>query len=166
MLGMNQPIISLIVAHDQKLGIGFQGRIPWHLPSDLKRFKAITLGHPIIMGRKTFESIGRPLPYRTNIVVSRNSDFVAEGCEVANSLDTALVLAEAFDPEEIFVIGGEEIYRLALLFADRLYVTIVEGTFEADAFFPEYAGRFTRVISREQHEENGVKFEYVTLEKS
>lgn len=144
--------ISLIAALDRQGGIGINGRIPWHLPADLARFKQLTMGRPIIMGRKTHESIGRPLPGRRNIVITAQRDYLAPGCDLAHSLDEALRLA---GDGEVFVIGGAAVYQEALPRAHRLYLTRVDGTFTADTFFPEYdAGGWT-VREHHLHPANG-----------
>ena len=127
--------ISLIVAAARNGVIGAQGKLPWHLPADLKRFKQLTLGHPILMGRKTFESIGKLLPGRTNILLTRQEDFQAPGCRAAASLEEALKLC-GNDPE-IFVIGGASVYSQALPFADRIYLTQIHHDFQGDTrLFP------------------------------
>jgi dihydrofolate reductase len=132
--------ISLIVAMDRKRLIGSAAGLPWHLPADLKRFRKLTVGKPIVMGRKTFDPIGRPLPDRTNIVVTRQEGFAAPGCVIARSLEEALALAEADAKargvDEIMVIGGAELFRQALPVVDRVYLTIVEGSFSGNTFFP------------------------------
>lgn len=156
--------LTLIAALDDERGIGKGGKLPWHISADLKRFKRLTTGHPIIMGRKTFESIGKPLPERTNIVITRDESLNAPGCVVAHSLKDALAAAEtAPGSDEAFVIGGAEIYALALPRADRLELTLVSGTHRADAFFPEYADRF-KVVSEESGREAGVSYRFVTLQ--
>lgn len=127
-------MISLIAAMDKNRLIGAGGKIPWHLPLDFAYFKETTMGKPIIMGRTTFESIGRPLPGRKNIVLTRG-EFAHEGVEVAHSFGEACEKAE--EREEVFVIGGAQVYAQALPFADRLYITFVEGEFSGDTFFPE-----------------------------
>jgi len=160
-----EPTISLIVALDEGQGIGKEGRIPWHISDDLKRFRRITSGHAVIMGRKTFESIGRPLPDRINIVVTRQSDFSASGIKVADSPAAALALAREIESAEIFVIGGGEIYRTFLPLADRLYLTVVEGLYEADAFFPEYESQFGQVESEEAHPGHDPSYRYLTLRR-
>lgn len=132
-------LISIIVAMGRNRAIGFQNALPWRLSADLKRFKDLTMGHHILMGRKTYESIGRPLPGRTSIVITRQPDFQAEGCLLAPSLEAAIALAQARGEPEAFVIGGAEIYAQALPHADRLYLTLVDAEPEADAFFPELA---------------------------
>lgn len=129
------PRLSLIAALAANGVIGAGNALPWRLPEDLKRFKALTLGHPVIMGRKTFESIGRPLPGRRNIVLSRRPEYFAAGCIVAHDLESAL--AAAGDADELFVIGGGELYREALPLADRIYLTIVHGEAQGDVLFPE-----------------------------
>lgn len=155
--------LTLIAALDDERGIGKGGKLPWHISADLKRFKRLTTGHPIIMGRKTYESIGRPLPDRTNIVITRDESLNAPGCVVAHSLEDALAAGTGSD--EAFVIGGAEIYALALPRADRLELTMVKGTHGADAFFPEYADRF-KEISSEEHKGNGYQFRYAVYERS
>nr|AIA19075.1 Dihydrofolate reductase [uncultured bacterium] len=141
------PKISMIAAIQKKdRGIGNDNKLLFAIKEDLQRFKALTTGHPIVMGRKTFESIGRPLPNRTNIVITRNTDFVAEGCVVVSSLDEAIGKAKEVEQIEIFIIGGGEIYKQALPFTDRLYITEVEGEEEATVFFPEYT-EFSKIIS-------------------
>ncbi|MBS1811398.1 MAG: dihydrofolate reductase [Acidobacteria bacterium] len=128
--------ISIIVAMGRNRAIGFQNTLPWRLSADLQRFKQLTMGHHMIMGRKTYESIGRPLPGRTSIIITRQSDFQAEGCLIAHSFDAAVELARTRGEQEAFVIGGAEIYAQALPMTDRLYLTLVEVVPEADAFFP------------------------------
>lgn len=139
-------MISLIVAHDEQRVIGYENGMPWHLPGDLKYFKEQTMGKPIIMGRKTFESIGKPLPGRRNIVITRNESYSAEGVEIVASLDEALSLVG--EVPEIMIIGGEQIFRLALPIADRLYVTVIHHSFEGDTFFPEYEAEFEEVSAQ------------------
>ncbi len=114
---------SIIVAMDQKNGIGFQGRLPWHLPDELKNFKSLTMGHHLIMGRKTFESIDKPLSGRITIIITRNPNYYAKGCLVAHSISKAFKIAEDFGESEVFICGGNEIYREALKFTDRIYLT-------------------------------------------
>ncbi len=127
-------ILSLIVAIDKNRLIGNGKKIPWHLPADFAYFKETTMGKPIIMGRTTFESIGRPLPGRKNIVLTRG-EFIHEGVEVAHTLDEALDFAK--DEQEVFIIGGAQVYQALLPRTNKLYVTFVEGEFEGDIFFPE-----------------------------
>lgn len=125
--------------------IGDNGRVPWRIPADLRRFRALTTGHPVIMGRKTYESIGRPLPQRTNIVVTRQPAYRADGCLVAGSLKMALKLAEPGD--EVFICGGGEIYQQALPLAGKLYLTVLAQEFAGDTFFPEISlGEFDEVL--------------------
>ena len=130
-------IISLIVAMDEKRGIGKAGKLPWRLSSDLKRFRELTMGHHLIVGRKTFESIGKPLPGRQMIVVTRDARFKPEGCLVTGSIHDALNLARDRGEPEVFVIGGAEIYEQTLDLAHRLYLTQVHAAVDADVFFPE-----------------------------
>ncbi len=128
-------IVSLIVAVDEENGMGKDNKLPWHLPADLKHFKSLTTGHPILMGRKTFDSIGKALPNRKNIVISRQQGLMIEGAGVAGSLGEAFRLCEG--EKEAFVIGGAQIFEQSIPFADILYLTIIHHRFEADTFFPE-----------------------------
>ena len=129
-------IVSLIAAMSENRVIGREGKLPWYLPRDMRRFKTLTTGHAVIMGRKTFETLGAPLPNRRNLVVTGNRAYEASGADVAHSLDAALSLVEG--DEEIFIAGGGEIYRLALPVADRIYLTVVHDAFNGDARFPEF----------------------------
>ena len=142
-------MISIIVAAAENDVIGNQGDLPWRLSDDLKRFKATTMGKPIVMGRKTWESIGRPLPGRQNIVITRQAGFTAEGCDVVGSADDAI--AAAGDAEEIMVIGGSEIYSLFLSRADRLYLTRVHADVDGDATFPAVDESVWTTVSDERH---------------
>lgn len=158
--------ISIVAAISRsRRALGKDNRLLWYLPGDLPRFKKLTLGHPIIMGRKTFESIGKALPGRTNIVLSHNPDFAPPGVTVTASLETAFGRAAQEKTGETFIIGGAKIYELALPRADRLYLTIVDDEPDADAFFPPYEA-FSMVIERESHFEQSPSFEYITLEKN
>ena len=148
-------IISLIAAMDQNRGIGFQGSMPWHVPRDLKRFKDITLGHHLILGRKTYQSLGGPLPGRQMIVLSRDPAFKAEGCLVCPDLDQALQLADGMGEDEVFVIGGGEVYWEALPLADRLYLTQVHTAGKADTYFPPLEERKWRLICQEEFPADG-----------
>jgi len=130
-------MVTIIAAVGRNKALGKNNGLIWHLPADLKRFKEITRGHHVIMGRKTYESLGKPLPHRTNIIVSRNPDFKAEGCVVVSSLDEALDAAKS-DPNP-FILGGAQIYEQALTVADRMDLTLVHEDFDADAFFPDFS---------------------------
>jgi len=138
--------LSLIVAMSRNRAIGRAGTLPWRLSDDLKRFKQLTMGHPIIMGRKTFESIGKPLPGRTSIVVTRQADFHPPNVLVSKSLSDAIRLAASKDDQEAFVVGGGEIYAAALPLVDRLYVTSVDAHVEGDTYFPEWEQRDWHLI--------------------
>ena len=162
---MIKPRISIIVAHSLNMAIGKANALLWHLPEDLKRFKKLTTGHPIIMGRKTYQSIGKPLPNRINVVVTRDTNLEIPGCTVVHSAVDAIEKAKEFDQEEIFIIGGAEIYKETLSLVDRLYVTVVNLKVGGDAFFPEYSNIFTKKISEESGEFNGLKYFYLILEK-
>ena len=157
------PKISMIAAiASGNRALGKNGRLIYHIPDDLKRFKEITSGHAIIMGRKTFESIGMPLPKRRNIVITRDEEYFAEDIVIAYSLEEALGLVQ--NEEEVFIIGGGEIYKQAISLADKLYLTIVEGSPEADTFFPDYSD-FKKVTFEESHKSDGLKYKYLALEK-
>ena len=131
-------IISIIVAMDEQRGISIDGHLPWHLSADLKRFKHMTMGHHLIMGRKTYESIGQPLPGRTMIVITRNQRFKAEGCLIAASMKEAVAIAEKHGETEAFIAGGGQIFTQALPLADRIYLTLVHTVTQADVFFPQF----------------------------
>jgi dihydrofolate reductase len=151
--------IAMIWAMASNGVIGRQNKLPWHLPNDLKYFKRLTSGKTVIMGRKTYESIGRPLPNRINIVITRAKDFHAEGIKVVNSLPAALELAAAetliSGAEEVIVIGGAEIYKLCLPLAERLYVTLVHADVDGDARFPEWDRQAYQEIGREDFSADG-----------
>ncbi len=142
-------IISLIVAMDELGGIGKENRLPWHLPSDLKRFKKLTMGHHIVMGRKTFETIGKPLPGRLMLVVTRNKDISPEGCIVVDSLGAAIDLAKADRENELFIIGGGKIFTQAIALADKMYITTVHAYVDADVWFPKFNPADWELIHRE-----------------
>jgi dihydrofolate reductase len=160
--------IAAIVAMDQNRCIGKDNEIPWYLPADLQYFKKTTIGHPVIMGRKSFRSIGRPLPKRTNIVVSRDPFFIANGVLTALSIDEAVKLAMSEQPEEIFIIGGGHIYAQTTDLWDRLYLTEVEGNFEGDTHFPELDMSEWTEVWREAHpadEKNPHAWQFVILDR-
>lgn len=138
--------ITLIAAMDENRVIGRENQMPWDLPSDRKRFHATTRGHPIIMGRKTYESIGKPLSARTNIVLSRQQDYRAAGCVIAHDLESAFTAVAGAD--EVFICGGEEVFRETIALADRIILTIVHEEFEGDAFFPEIPSSFEEAGKR------------------
>ncbi len=142
-------MISIIVAASENGVIGSQGELPWRLSDDLRRFKAVTMGKPIVMGRKTYQSIGRPLPGRHNIVITRQAGFEAAGCEVVES--KAAALAAAGDADEIMIIGGSQVYALFLPETERLYLTRVHAELTGDAFFPEVASEDWRLVEDEPH---------------
>lgn len=161
-------MITIIAAIDLNNGIGKNNQLIWHLPADLKRFKSKTTGHHIIMGRKTFESLGKPLPNRTTIVISRNNHFkVPEGCVLVDSLENALKIASE-DPSP-FIIGGAEIYAAAMPIADKLEITLVHHIFEADAYFPIIDLTIWREILREDFkadEKNKFDYSFVSYQKN
>ncbi len=155
--------IELIAAMARNRVIGCKGRLPWSLPEDLRRFRELTWGHPVLMGRKTYESIGKPLPGRLNIILTRNPDYEAPGCTVVSDLNSAFEAAGQM-PEPLFVIGGEQIYRLCLPVADTLRLTLIPREVEGDAFFPEWPQGDFCEISRERIE-GGQPFEVLVLER-
>jgi dihydrofolate reductase len=162
---MKKPAISLIANIQKKdRGIGKNNELLWRISDDLKRFKTLTTGHPIIMGRKNFESIGRPLPHRTNIIVTRNKNYSQEGCTICHSLEEAIDIARTKDSEEIFIIGGSEIYSQVIEQADKLYLTIVDAEKEADTFFPDYSS-FTKQSFIEEYIDNNPPYIFINLEK-
>jgi len=161
--------LSLIVAVAENGVIGHNNQLIWHLPNDLKQFKRLTTGHCIIMGRKTFDSIGKPLPNRTSIIISRNSDFQVAGCITVDSLENAILEAKKIGNEEAFVIGGAEIYRLALPMVDKIYLTEVHHAYEGDTFFPEIDKSIWQETQREDFEtdeKHQVKYSFVEMERS
>ncbi len=163
------PRVSCIAAIGKNRVIGKGNTLLWHIPEDLKRFKMLTLGHPVIMGRKTFDSIvamlGKPLPGRTNIVVTRNNEWKFDGVEVAHSLEEALSKAKELNTQEVFVIGGAQIYEQALPFTDRLYLTLIDDTKDGDVFFPAYEQLFTKVLIEEARKQEGLNYTWKDLEK-
>ncbi len=153
--------LSIIVAVANAQVIGINNTLPWHLPEDLKRFKALTMGHHIVMGRKTYESLGRLLPGRTTVIVTRNKDYAVEGAIVVHSVEAALAACASDD--EVFLIGGAELYQQGIAHADKLYITEVHADFEGDAFLPSFDLSQWDEVAREQHEAaNGLRFSYVT----
>lgn len=159
-------IISMIAAMDEERVIGADNEIPWRLPSDQRRFKAITMGKPIVMGRKTYESIGRPLPGRHNIVITRNVTYKAPGCTIVHSIADALKVAG--DVEEVVVIGGAFLYAALLPKSTRLYLSFVEGSFGGDVFFPELdMAQWTAVVDEvhEPDESNAHRYRFMILER-
>ncbi len=157
-------MISIIAAMGQNNGIGKNNKLLWHIPGDLKHFKEITSGNIIVMGRKTYESIGRPLPNRTNIIITKNNKFKAEGCLIRNSFNEVLEEAKSYKDKEIFIIGGGQIYKQALPHTDKLYLTIVDDEVQADTFFPDYS-QFKNIISEKVFEEKGLKYKFIELTK-
>lgn len=144
------PRLTIVAALAANRVIGRDGGLPWHLPDDLKHFQRLTTGSPVVMGRKTFDEVGKPLPNRTNIVVTRQRDWAADGVLVSHSLDDALALAGA-DAAEVFIIGGAEIYALALPLAQRMVLTHVQAEVEGDTWFPQWDADAWREVSRAEH---------------
>lgn len=157
--------ITIIAAIGKNRELGKNNDLLWHLPNDLKRFKKVTKGHTVIMGRKTFESLGKALPHRTNIIITRNKNYTAENCTVVNSLTEAIQKVEDDNP---FILGGAEIYAQSMDIADTLDLTLVDAAFEADAFFPEIDTTIWNEIYREDHkadEQHPYNYSFVTYKK-
>ncbi|WP_284644142.1 dihydrofolate reductase [Paenibacillus silviterrae] len=158
-------MISYIFAMDENRGIGVDNKLPWRLPADLARFKKLTLQHTILMGRKTFDSIGRkPLPKRRNVVLTRDKSFQAEGCEVIHSIDEVVARYGGAEEEELFVIGGTEVFALLMPHADKMYVTEIAHRFPADTWFPEVDPAEWKAVLREKgvkNEDNPYDYEFV-----
>ncbi|MBP6094118.1 MAG: dihydrofolate reductase [Cytophagaceae bacterium] len=155
----------MLVAFDENRVIGKNNTLIWHLPADLKRFKTLTTGHVIIMGRKTFESIGKPLPNRTSIVISRQADLQIDGAIIAHSVEEAILKAKSITREDIYIVGGAEIYALSLALADQILVTQLHDIFEGDAYFPEIPTETFEVTEKERgitDEKNAYQYSYIT----
>lgn len=157
-------MISLMVAHDPSYVIGKDNKLPWHIPEDLAYFKKHTVGKGMVMGRNTYESIGRPLPKRRNIIVTRNNDYQAEGADVVHTIEDAIRLAESVH-DEVMVIGGEQIFRSVLPIADRLYITLIHKNFEGDTYFPEYGDEWKLVSESAQQLSGDIPFSYLVFER-
>lgn len=163
------PVAVVSAMSKKNRAIGYKNQLLWHVPEDLKRFKQLTLGHPVIMGRKTFESIlevlGKPLPNRTNIIVTRNPDYHHEGAVTTTSLEEAFLVAEKESPKEIHIGGGEEIYRQALPYTDRLHLTFFNNESEADTFFPEFEKDFVEIKKHPPQEYEGLEYQWVDFRR-
>jgi dihydrofolate reductase len=155
-------MVSIIAAIGDNRELGKNNALLWHIPQDLKRFKTLTTGHTVIMGRKTYESIGKSLPNRTNIIITKDKEFTAPGCIIAHSLDEAIQKSQ---DAEIFIIGGASVYQQAIDKADKLYLTKVKGTFDADTYFPDYS-RFSNVVSSVQKRDDTYRYTFLELTRS
>lgn len=155
----------MIVAVDESRAIGKNNGLLWNIKEDLGHFKKLTTGHVIIMGENTYHSIGRPLPNRTTVVVTLNQNLELPGCFVVHSIEEALEVAKREEKEEIFVVGGASIYKQFLPMIERLYLTLVSGTHEADTYFPDYSD-FTKVLSEEKHDNGEYQFTFFVLERN
>jgi dihydrofolate reductase len=160
---MNHPRVSIIAAVAKNRVIGNKNQLPWHIKEDLQRFKRLTEHHVVVMGKNTYRSIGRPLPRRTNIVISDEA-FEDEQIIIARSLDEALEKAKGIEPEEIFIIGGAMVYKETIHLADRLYLTEIDRAYEGDTFFPDYGG-FTKIIEERKGEGEDPAYRFLTLER-
>ncbi|HUM46736.1 MAG TPA: dihydrofolate reductase [Chitinophagales bacterium] len=162
-------IISLIVAAAENNVIGKDGQLPWHLPADMKYFKQTTAGHTVIMGRGTFESLGKPLPGRTNIVITRQQQYKAQGCTIVSNIADAISYAKENGTAETFIIGGGEVFRQSMSLADRIYLTRIFHSFDGDTFFPELNTDDWKMVSEERHqpdERNKYAFAFQVFEKA
>lgn len=155
-------MLSIIAGIGDNRELGKNNTLLWHIPEDMKRFKTLTTGHTVIMGRKTYESIGKPLPNRTNIVITSEKEFLAPGCIITHSLDEAI---QKSHDTETFIIGGASVYAQALPIADKLYLTKVKGTFDADTFFPDYS-RFSNVVSSVRKQDDTYTYTFLELTPS
>lgn len=159
------PTISLVAAIGKNRELGLAGKLPWpHIVEDFKHFHDKTIGKPMIMGRKTHESIGRALPQRTNIIITRDKNYQAPGCLVVGSLAEALAAAKRENPAEMTIIGGGEIFKEAIHRADKLYLTVIDASFDADVYFPDYSA-FSKVVSEERHDNGKYRFAFLELER-
>jgi len=161
-------LIKILVAFDENRVIGKNNTLIWHLPADLQRFKALTTGHVIIMGRKTYESIGKPLPNRTTIVITRQTEFNSEGIITVHSLGEAILKAKSISREDIYIVGGAEIYQLSLAHADQILVTQLHDIFDGDAYFPEIPMDAWEIVEREKgvtDEKNKFQYSFLTYQK-
>lgn len=161
---MKKTKISIICALAKDRAIGYKNQLLWQIPEDMTRFKKLTVGHPVIMGWKTFASIGRPLPNRINIILCGDLDKKIENCIMCNSLEKAIVVAKETGTDEIFIIGGGSVYAQTIGIADKLYLTIVAGKYQADTFFPDYSD-FKKVVFEKDGQLNGYKYKFLELEK-
>ena len=160
----NMACLSIIVATAKNRVIGVNNTLPWHLPEDLKRFRALTTGHHIIMGRKTYDSLGRLLPGRTTVIVTRNQAYKVEGAIVVHSLEDAIVACG--DDQEVFLIGGAELYQDGLKLANKLYITEIDAEYEGDAFFPEFdLSEWNEAAAESYISVNGLGFRYLTYQR-
>ena len=162
-----KPVLSIAVAVGENYAIGKNNQLLWHMPADLKFFKQTTSGHTVVMGRKTFDSVGKPLPNRRNIVITRDTDLKIEGVEVVNSLDAAITLTQT-EEKPVFIVGGAEIYKQALPKTNLLYLTTIHHHFDADTFFPEFDRSEWNLLSSEPHqadEKNKYDYTFEVLER-
>jgi dihydrofolate reductase len=161
-------VLKILVAFDENRVIGKNNTLIWHLPADLKRFKTLTTGHVVIMGRKTFESIGKPLPNRTTIVISRQADLKIDGAIITHSVEEAILKAKSITREDIFIVGGAEIYALSLALADQILVTQLHDIFDGDAYFPEIPEESWEVTEKERgitDDKNAYQYSYITYSR-
>lgn len=161
---MKKAAINLIAAIGENRELGKDNKLLWHIPEDMKRFQTLTTDHVVIMGRKTYESIGKALPNRINIIITKDKTYQAPDCIITYSLEEAIHLAKTKEQKEIFIIGGGQIYEQAMKYADKLYLTVIEKEFPADTFFPDFTA-FTKVIEKKQRFYKKYRYEFLTLER-
>lgn len=161
---MKKATINLIAAIGENRELGKDNKLLWHIPEDMKRFQTLTTDHVVIMGRKTYESIGKALPNRINIIITKDKTYQALDCIITYSLEEAIHLAKTKEQKEIFIIGGGQIYAQAISYTDRLYLTIVKEKYDADTFFPDFTA-FTKVIEKKQRFYKKYRYEFLTLER-
>lgn len=163
------PVVIVVAMSRKNRAIGYKNKLLWHIPADLKRFKELTLGHPIILGRKTFESIiailGKPLPGRKNIVITRNPNYTYPGVQIANSLEAAFTIAQSEHPSEIHIGGGAELYKEALPYVDRLHVTLVDGDTHGDTFFPDFSQDFIPTKEYNPEESGNLSYQWIDYKR-
>jgi dihydrofolate reductase len=166
--------ISMIAALDKNRGIGKDNKIPWHIREDLIHLRKMIEGHVVILGRKTFDSIvfyynrsGKEMPAKLYVVVTKDKSYIPArpNATAAHSIEEAIAFAKTQENQEIFILGGQKIFEQMFTIINRLYLTVVQGEYDADAFFPQYEDQFRKIVSEEEHEENGMKFKYLTLER-
>ncbi|OGM14487.1 hypothetical protein A3A76_05810 [Candidatus Woesebacteria bacterium RIFCSPLOWO2_01_FULL_39_23] len=160
--------VSIIVAVAENNVIGAKNKLPWYLPADLKHFKELTTGHHILMGQKTYESIGKPLPDRVNIILSEDPNYHAKECIVVNSINEGVELAKSENEHEFFIIGGASVYKQMLPFTDKIYMTKIHNNFDGDVYFPNIDDKNWREISKESHtkdDKNPFDYDFIILEK-
>lgn len=160
---MKKPKISIIAAVGKNRELGKDNKLLWHIAEDLKHFQKLTTGHAVVMGQKTFDSIGKPLPNRLNVVLSKDPELEIDGCVVSNSINEAIKIGADYS-DEIFIIGGGSVYAQTIDKADKLYLTLVDAEFEADTFFPDYS-EFKKIVFEKKESDENYQYKFLELEK-